>query len=88
MRQNYVPYIFSHKEVRAFFKAADAMTKSPHSIAPRRHLIMPVLFRMLYCCGLRASEVLKLKGEDVDLEQGIITIRDSKNGKTRYVPPV
>lgn len=86
VRQNYVPYIFSHKEVRAFFKAADAMTKSPHSIAPRRHLIMPVLFRMLYCCGLRVSEVLKLKGEDVDLEQGIITIRDSKNGKTRYVP--
>lgn len=86
VRQKYVPYIFSRKEIRAFFKAADAMTRSLHSVAPRRHLIMPVLFRILYCCGLRASEVIKLKGEDVDLERGILTIRNSKNGKTRYVP--
>lgn len=85
-RQNYVPYIFTHEEIQAFFQAADSMTRLRYSIAPRRHLIMPVLFRILYCCGLRASEALKLKGEDVDLQQGILTIRNSKNGKTRYVP--
>ena len=62
------------------------MTRLRYSMAPRRHLIMPVLFRVLYCCGLRANEALKLKGEDVDLQQGILTIRNSKNGKTRYVP--
>ena len=85
-RKNYVPYIFSHEEIQAFFQAADSMTRLRYSVAPRRHLIMPVLFRMLYCCGLRVNEALKLKGEDVDLQQGILTIRNSKNGKTRYVP--
>lgn len=86
IHKNFVPYIFSHEQIHSFFDAADAMTYHKYSMAPRRHLIMPVLFRMLYCCGLRATEALKLKGEDVDLRRGILTIRDSKNGKTRYVP--
>ena len=47
---------------------------------------MPVLFRMLYCCGLRVSEATNLLASDVDLEHGILTIRNSKFGKTRYVP--
>ncbi len=84
--RNFVPYIFSHKEIQAFFEAVDAMICLPHSIAPGRHLIMPVLFRMLYCCGLRVSEAANLLADDVDLEQGVLTIRDSKFGKTRYVP--
>lgn len=86
VHKTFSPRIFSHEEIRAFFKAADAMSLSLYSTAPRRHLIMPVLFRMLYCCGLRVSEALKLKGEDVDLENGILTIRESKSGKSRYVP--
>lgn len=47
---------------------------------------MPVLFRILYCCGLRVSEVINLLADDVDLEHGVLTIRNSKFGKTRYVP--
>lgn len=84
--RKYTPYIFPHEEIRAFFAATDAMTRLPKSGAPRRHLIMPVLFRMLYCCGLRVSEAANLLGEDVDLKAGILTIQESKFGKTRYVP--
>ncbi len=86
LHKSFIPYIFSHEEIRAFFEAADAMTRLPKSVAPRRHLIMPVLFRILYCCGLRVSEAINLLADDVDLEQGILTIRNSKFGKTRYVP--
>lgn len=86
LHRTFCPYIFTHEEIRAFFAVADAMTCLPHSVAPRRHLIMPVLFRMLYCCGLRLSEAIMLQGKDVDLEAGVLTIRDSKFGKTRYVP--
>lgn len=86
LHKSFVPYIFSHEEIRAFFKAVDAMTRLPHSVAPRRHLIMPVLFRMLYCCGLRVSEATDLLADDVDLVHGVLTIRNSKFGKTRYVP--
>lgn len=86
LHKTFMPYIFSHKEIRSFFAAADAMTLLPHSVSPRKHRIMPVLFQLLYCCGLRVSEATKLLGEDVDLEHGILTIRNSKFGKTRYVP--
>lgn len=86
LHKAFVPYIFTHEEIHSFFAAADALTRKTYSVAPRRHLVMPVLFRMLYCCGLRVSEAIMLKGEDVDLETGVLTIRDSKFGKTRYVP--
>ncbi|MFD1401639.1 tyrosine-type recombinase/integrase [Robinsoniella peoriensis] len=39
-----------------------------------------ILFRAIYCCGLRVSEVRKLKHDDVDLEKGAIRIRQ-KVGK-------
>ena len=84
LRRTFAPRILSHEEIRAFFEATDFMPEQ--SIAPRRHLIMPVLFRMLYCCGLRVSEAINLKGGDVDLENGILTIREGKAGKSRYVP--
>ncbi|MDR1536764.1 MAG: tyrosine-type recombinase/integrase [Clostridiales bacterium] len=85
-RKSFIPYIFTHDEIRRFFAAVDEMTLSCHSIAPRRHLIMPVLFRALYCCGLRVSEATELRGADVDLQSGILTIKDTKFGKSRYVP--
>lgn len=34
-------------------------------------------------CGMRAGEILNLKGQDIDLQHGIIHIRDPKNGQAR-----
>lgn len=84
--KKFVPYIFTHDEIKRFFDAVDAMQPSERTSAPRRHLVMPVLFRLMYCCGLRLSEATSLKGNDVDLHSGILTIHDSKFGKSRYVP--
>ena len=36
--------------------------------------------------GLRANEPLRLDRDDVDLVNGVLTIRDTKFGKSRYVP--
>lgn len=44
-----------------------------------------VLFRLYYCCGLRLSEGCNLKTSDVDLNRGILTIRESKGMKDRLV---
>jgi integrase/recombinase XerD len=52
-----------------------------------RHLIMPEVLRLLYGCGLRIGEVLHLRVADVDLERGILTVRDGKFRKDRLVPP-
>jgi integrase/recombinase XerD len=79
----YVPHIFTDQELQAFFAEIDQCRVSPYS--PARHLIIPVFFRVLYCCGLRSSEARLLKVEDVDLENGKLTIRQSKGHKDRNV---
>lgn len=80
----YIPYIFSNKELATFFEQTD----SCHYCAevPHRQWIMPLLFRLLYSCGLRISEALNLKVQDVDLHTGVLTILDGKLNKDRLVP--
>lgn len=80
----YTPYIFSEDELVHFFRQVDCCHFSPE--VPNRHFIMPVLFRILYCCGLRPGEVLRLEVRDVDLNRGVLLIRESKNDNDRYVP--
>jgi len=80
----YIPHIFSNEELAALFRHADACRYRPE--VPHRQWIMPLLFRMLYGCGLRISEALHLKMRDVDLENGVLTIWDGKFNKDRLVP--
>jgi integrase len=47
---------------------------------------MPVLFRTIYTCGLRASEARLLRLDDVDIAGGVLQIRDAKGGKDRQTP--
>jgi len=81
--ENYVPYIFTEQEIVKFFHACDSLP--PYS-GSHRHEIVPVLFRLLYSCGLRASEAAALRIADVDIFNGVLTIREPKNRKDRYVP--
>jgi len=86
-RRSYVfsPRILTHLEVRQIIQAVDSLPPSPKS--PLRHIILPEVFRLLYSCGFRLSEVLNLKVRDVDLQHGVITVRQGKFGKDRLVPP-
>lgn len=77
------PYIFSHNEIFCFFQQVDSI---PRGLSPYRHLTIPLLFRMYLCCGLRVSEALHLKIGDVDTVNGILTIRNTKFNKDRFVP--
>lgn len=81
---SFVPYIFTHEQIRAIIKEADD-TKA-QKVSKNMHLALPVIFRILYCCGLRVSEVCNLRFCDVNLDDGILTIHDSKNGCDRYIP--
>ena len=77
------PYIYSEDELGRLFKVIDRYPTHPLT---NRHLVDPLMFRMIYGCGLRLSEALNLKLEDIDTKEGTITILDSKNGKDRLVP--
>ena len=80
----YVPHIYTTQELAALFTQTDRCHYD--SQVPFRHLVMPVLFRTIYACGLRASEARLLRVDDVDLDAGILQIRDAKGGKDRQVP--
>ena len=47
---------------------------------------MRMLFLLLYGTGMRIGEALSLSLEDVDLENRVLMVRDSKFFKTRLVP--
>ena len=81
----FMPRMLTDEELRKFFQAVDSL--EPTARSPLRHLIMPEVFRLLFGCGFRVREVLKLRVRDVDLQQGIITVRQGKFRKDRLVPP-
>lgn len=78
------PYFFSEEELSAFFRECDSYyAENP---GPRaRGIIMPVLFRMLYCCGLRPKEARMLPAENVHLDKKYIDILQSKGPKSRRI---
>jgi integrase len=82
-RPRYIPYIFTKKELELFFYACDHIR---YYSGTSRHHTVPILFRLIYSCGLRASEAANLKCSHVDLTGSVITIRAGKNGKDRLVP--
>ena len=80
----YVPHIYTDQELAALFTETDRCHYC--SQVPFRHLVMPVLFRTIYACGLRCSEARLLRPDDVDTGAGVLQIRDAKGGKDRQVP--
>ena len=80
----YVPHIYTDRELAALFAATDRCHYCPE--VPLRHLVMPVLFRTIYACGLRCSEARLLRVADVDIDSGVLQIRDAKGGKDRQLP--
>lgn len=81
---DFIPHIFTREKVRRLLQASDRLL--PHRQSPLRHLVMPELFRLLYGCGLRLREALRLTVADVNLAEGLLTIRQGKFRKDRLVP--
>ena len=78
-----VPYVLSEEEIVAIWSAADKL--KPKYNSPYRHITLPVLFRVIYCCGLRPQEIRRLETSDIDLNIGKIFVRESKGRKDRIV---
>ena len=63
--RQYTPHIYTIDELSRFFVQTDQCQYCYE--CPYRHLIMPIIFRMVYLCGLRISEARFLKVADVIL---------------------
>lgn len=79
---DFQPHIFSDDEIQRYFHAVDAYQSHRNR---KRAVQLPVLFRLLYCCGTRINETLGIKKSDVDIDNGIIKLIDTKNYHERYI---
>lgn len=77
------PYLFTADEVDAFFDACDSIKYDCH--VPQRYIVLPAMYRLLYCCGLRCKEVRTLQSENVHLTENYIDILQSKGLKSRRI---
>lgn len=85
-REIHVPHILNDEEVISFFTAVDSyQPAAPAKPFQRLAIEYKVLFRLVYCCGLRNAEACNLAVKDVDLDKGILTIIHSKGDKDRLV---
>lgn len=76
------PYLYSDTEIQRLLKAA-LQLPSLHGLPNKTYYC---LLGLLSVTGLRISEALHLRSEDVDLTEGVLTIRGAKFGKSRLVP--
>jgi integrase len=75
-------YIYSEGQITDLLAAAGRY-KRLAGLGPQTY---QTLFGLLACTGLRISEALHLTRQDVDLQRGILIIRQSKFQKSRLVP--
>jgi len=77
------PYFFTKEEIELFFQECDSI--KVHSSFKGRHLALPALFRLLYCCGLRCKEARMLLCTDAHPDHGYLDIIQSKGPKSRRI---
>jgi site-specific recombinase XerD len=76
------PHIYSDEEIEKLLRRTQQLP-SPKGL--RAHTYT-TLFGLLLVTGMRVNEALGLDRLDVDLKLGIVHIRRTKFGKSRYVP--
>jgi len=81
----YAPHIFSEEELACVFHEMDVIENHIHPNCYEAY-VMPVLFRLIYTCGLRPQEGRLVKRCNMDLQEGVLFIPESKRHKDRYVP--
>ena len=76
------PYIYSDQQVADLIGAAQQLRGS----TALRAATYSTLLALLAVSGMRSSEPLRLDRNDVDLVSGVLTVRHTKFGKSRYLP--
>lgn len=86
IHSSYMPYIFSHKEIRTILNMAEEYRiRHIPACAPNLPNSMQCIITVLYCTGMRISETLNLEMEDIDLKNRVIHINHAKNDNCRTV---
>lgn len=81
---DYIAYNFTDDEIAKIIEAADNYKAHINVYVTKQYF--PLVLRILVGCGMRISEVLELRWTDVNLQTGVITLKNAKNKKQRFVP--
>ncbi len=76
------PYIYTDDEIRRLLVAATRL----HSKLGLRAQTYSTLLGLLTVTGMRIGETVNLDRNDVDLVNGVLTVRRTKFGKARLIP--
>lgn len=83
---NYKPVIFTNEEINILFHTMDKYKeKYKGQKLYKLYYSYSILFRLLYSCGLRISEVIKININDINFKENTINIIDSKRHISRLV---
>ena len=75
------PFIYSDADIAALLAHAQRLGPDP-----LRNLTYYTLIGLLAATGLRVGEAINLDVSDIDRDSAVLTIRESKFGKSRLVP--
>lgn len=79
-----LPRIIEREQVAQLLSYVSALM--PSSREPLRPAVLRIAILLLYTSGLRRGELVRLTLGDLDVQQGVLFIRDSKFHKSRWVP--
>jgi integrase len=82
LHERLAPHIYSKQEVVDLLAAARRLGPAPGL----RGIIYETLFGLIAATGLRIGEALSLRNMDVELKVGMLSIHQTKFGKSRQVP--
>jgi integrase len=77
------PHLFTEAEIERLYQAARSF---PGRSTPHRPLMVEAMLTLGYCAGLRLGEIAALTIADVDHEDRLIEVRDTKFFKSRRLP--
>lgn len=80
----FIPTLLSDGQIKSLFHTIDT-TLTRRKCDPPTEIISPVLFRFMFCAGMRPAEPLHLLKDDVNLDTGEVYIRKSKRNKDRHI---
>ena len=83
----HLPHAFTPEELTRFFYECDHIKVDLHRKDAVIHkLILCVIFRLMYSTGIRPNEARELKRSEVDLQECVLNIVQTKGHDQHYVP--
>jgi site-specific recombinase XerD len=82
-KRTFLPHMFTEEELCALFMATGKIQPGVHQ--PHLPDVLPVMFRLIYTCGLRPNEGRELLRENINFTTGAILIVHTKGKKERTV---